>query len=128
MTDPIADMLVRIKNAQAVKQETVVMPFSKIKQEIARVLKNSQLILDFEKKGRTVAKKLEIKLKYTNGHPAVSNIKRISKSGQRIYASSKAIFSRGPGSLVVVSTSKGIMSGKEARQAKLGGEILCEIS
>ncbi len=128
MTDPIADMLIRIKNAQAVSKDTVVMPFSKIKQEIARVLKQKQLILDFEKKGRTVAKKLEIKLKYVNAFPAISNVQRLSKPGQRQYAKSKEIHSPGRGSIVIVSTSKGIMSDDEARQAKLGGEVLCKIS
>lgn len=128
MTDPIADMLIRIKNAQAVSKDTVVMPFSKIKQEIARVLKQKQLILDFEKKGRTVAKKLEIKLKYVNSFPAISDVQRLSKPGQRQYAKSKEIHSPGRGAIVIVSTSKGIMSDDEARKAKLGGEVLCKIS
>ena len=89
--DPIADMLIRIKNAQAVGRETVVIPFSKMKQEIARVLKQRQFILDFEKKGRTVAKKLEIKLKYDGARPMISQVKRASRPGRRIYGRSRGI-------------------------------------
>jgi small subunit ribosomal protein S8 len=128
MTDPISDMLIRIKNAQAVKKETVVIPFSKMKQEIARVLKQSQMILDYEKKGRSVIKKLEIKLKYANSFPAISNIKRISKQGQRIYLGKKEIFPKGKGVVTIISTSKGVMSASDAKKAGMGGEVLCEIS
>jgi small subunit ribosomal protein S8 len=128
MTDPISDMLIRIKNAQAVNKETVVIPFSKMKQEIAGVLKQSHMILDYEKKGRSVVKKLEIKLKYTNSFPAITNTKRISKPGQRIYMGKKEIFSKGRGIVTIISTSRGIMTSGEARKAGLGGEVLCEIS
>ena len=127
MTDPIADMLIRIKNAQAVNKETVGVPFSKLKQEIARVLKQNGLILDYEKKGRATVKKLELKLKYENSFPAIAVVKRISKPGQRIYLKSHEIFSK-KGSMIIVSTSHGLMAGSEARKAKLGGEILCEIA
>lgn len=127
MTDPISDMLIRIKNAQAVKKETVNIPFSKLKQEIARVLKQNGLILDYEKKGRAVVKKLELKLKYENSFPAIAAVKRISKPGQRIYLKNREIFSK-KGSMIIVSTSQGLMAGSEARKAKLGGEILCEIA
>jgi len=78
-------MLIRIKNAQAVNKETVSIPFSKLKQELTRVLKQSGLILDYEKKGRAVVKKLELKLKYDQSSPAIAAVKRISKPGQRIY-------------------------------------------
>lgn len=127
MTDSIADMLIRIKNAQAVNKETVGIPFSKLKQEIARVLKQNGLILDYEKKGRAIVKKLELKLKYENSFPAVAAVKRISKPGKRIYLKSREIFSK-KGSVIIVSTSQGLMAGSEARKAKLGGEILCEIA
>ena len=129
MTDPIADILIRIKNAQAVKKETILVPFSKLKQEMARVLKQAGFILDYEKKGRTVVnKKLEIKLKYSNSFPVISSTKRISKPGQRIYIKHNEIFSKGRGILQIISTSKGIMSDADARKSKLGGEVLCEIS
>ena len=129
MTDPIADMLVRIKNAGAVKKETVAMPFSKVKNEIARVLKQSGFILDFEKRGRLVSsRKLELRLKYLSASfPAISNIARVSKPGRRIYLKHHEIFPK-KGGLKIVSTSRGIMSASEARKAKLGGEVLCEIS
>ena len=127
MTDPISDMLIRIKNAQSVNKETVGIPFSKLKQELARVLKQSGLIFDYEKKGRAIVKKLELKLKYENSFPAIADIKRISKPGQRIYLKSREIFSK-KGSMIIVSTSHGLMTGDEARKAKLGGEILCQIS
>src|SRR3989344_2944401 len=115
MTDPISDMLIRMKNAQAVNKETVALPFSKMKQEIARVLKQSQMILDYEKKGRSIAKKLEIKLKYVNSFPAITNAKRISKPGQRIYLGKKEIFPKDKGVVTIISTSKGVMSAGEAR-------------
>ncbi len=127
MTDPISDMLIRIKNAQAVNKETVGIPFSKLKQELARVLKQSGLILDYEKKGRAIVKKLELKLKYENSFSAIAAVKRISKPGQRIYLKSREIFSK-KGSTIIVSTSRGLMTGDEARKAKLGGEVLCQIS
>jgi small subunit ribosomal protein S8 len=127
MTDPIADMLIRIKNAQAVNKETVSLAFSKMKQEIACVLKNHGFILDYEKKGRSVVKKVEIKLKYFDALPAIENVKKISKSSARVYCSYKEIFPK-KRILTIISTSKGIMSDKEARKAKLGGEVLCEIS
>ncbi|MEK7500965.1 MAG: 30S ribosomal protein S8 [Patescibacteria group bacterium] len=126
--DPIADMLVRIKNAQAVHKETVVVPFSKMKQEIARILKQARLILDYEKKGRLASgRKLELQLKYNNSQPAISQVKRISKPGRRVYLSYKEIFPKSS-ALMIVSTSGGVMSAAEARKAKLGGEVLCEIS
>lgn len=128
MVDPISDMLIRIKNAQAVKKETVVIPFSKMKQEIARVLKQCQMILDYEKKGRLAAKKLEIKLKYVNSFPSITNTKRISKPGQRIYLGKKEIFSKDKGVVTIISTSSGIMSSSEAKKLGVGGEVLCEIS
>ncbi|MEK7565382.1 MAG: 30S ribosomal protein S8 [Patescibacteria group bacterium] len=127
--DPISDMLTRIRNASAVNKETVVMPFSKMKQEIASVLKRANLILDFEKKGRNIAgKKLELKLKYTESFPAISSAKRISKPGQRAYIKHSEIFSKKGGSIRIISTSKGIMIDAEARRNKLGGEIVCEIN
>lgn len=127
MADPIADMLIRIKNAQAVNKETVSFAFSKMKQEIARVLKNHGFILDYEKKGRSAIKKLEIKLKYIDSLPAIEKARKISKSGQRVYLSYKDMFPK-QRVLTIISTSRGIMSSKEARKAKLGGEVLCEIS
>lgn len=129
MTDPIADMLIRIKNAQAAGKETVAVPFSKVKQEIARVLKGAGFVADFEKKGRSAAaRKLEVRLKYTNSFPAVSLARRISRPGRRIYLKHAQIFPKGRGVLRIISTSRRIMSDVEARKAGLGGEVLCEVS
>src|SRR3989344_1517164 len=116
MIDPISDMLTRIRNAGAVNKETVSMPFSKMKQEIANVLKKANLILDFEKKGRNVSgKKLELGLKYVESYPAISGAKRISKPGQRIYIKHNEIFSKKNGAVKIISTSKGIMVDSDAR-------------
>lgn len=129
MNDPISDMLTRIRNAQAVNKETVAMPFSKMKQDIALVLKQSGLVLDFEKKGRTVAgRKLEIKLKYVDSFPAITSIQRISKPGQRIYLKHNEIFTKGGQTVKIISTSRGVLWDREARKNKLGGEVICEIN
>jgi len=132
MTDPIADMLNRIRNAQAVAKETVVIPFSILKYEIAKILEEQELVGKIEKKGRKPRKVFEITLKYLpdarTGSPAISGLKRISKPGQRIYAGSKEIRSvRGGYGISIISTPKGLMTNKEARRKKLGGEIICEI-
>lgn len=132
MTDPIADMLNRIRNAQALLKERVSLPFSKIKYEIARILEKEGFIEKFEKKGRKTKKTLEIILKYhqegSNKKPAILGFKRISKPGQRIYSKSKKIKKvKGGYGIVIISTSKGLMTGEEARKQKLGGELLCEV-
>lgn len=125
MTDPIADMLNRIRNAQAVSRPTVVFSFSKLKYEIAMILKKEGFIKEVEKKGRKEKRVIEITLKYPL---AISCLKRISKPGQRIYISTKEIKKVQSGyGISIVSTSKGLMTGKEARNQKLGGELLCEI-
>jgi len=125
MTDPIADMLNRIRNAQAVSKEIVVIPFSNLKYEIAKILEKEKLIGKIEKKGRKSRKTIEITLKY----PAViTGLRRISKPGQRIYTSVKEIKPvRGGYGISIVSTPKGLMTNKEAKRKKLGGEIICEI-
>lgn len=135
MNDPIIDMLNRIKNAQAVLKETAVIPFSNIKYEIAKILEKEGFVKKVEKRGRKDKKFLEIYLNYytneedrQNKRPAVSGAKRISKLGKRIYKGSKDIkMTKGGDALVIVSTSKGLMTGKEARQKKIGGEVVCEI-
>lgn len=122
-------MLTRIRNASAVNKETVGVPFSKMKQEIAQVLKQTGFILDYEKKGRTItSRKLELKLKYSDSFPAITKAKRISKPGQRIYVKHSDIFPQGRSFIKIISTSKGVMSDFEAKKNKLGGEVLCEIS
>ena len=129
MTDPITDMLNRISNAQAVKHETVEIPFSKFKLKIIEILKSKGFILDFKKREKKGTGVIRINLKYTSeGTPAISGFKRVSKSGQRIYKKTKEIRKvKGGYGQAIISTSKGLMTNKEAREQKLGGEVLCEI-
>jgi small subunit ribosomal protein S8 len=128
MTDPISDMLNRIRNAQAVFHPTVEIPFSNLKYEIAKILAKNGFIEKVEKKRRKVKKSIEITLKYENKTPAISGLKRISKPGQRIYSDFRKIKKvKGGYGIAIISTSKGLMTDKEARKQKLGGEVLCEI-
>ncbi len=125
MVDPISDMLTRIRNAQAAGHETVEISLSKIKFEIAKILKREKYINDYKKFGKGNSKVLEINLK----HPAaIQEIKRTSKPGQRIYAKAAGLKQVKSGhGISIVSTPKGLMTNKEARKARLGGEILFEI-
>jgi small subunit ribosomal protein S8 len=128
MTDPITDMLNRIKNAQVSKKEQVVLPFSNFKYEIAKILESEGFIGKIEKKGRKASKVLEITLKYENKIPVISGVRKISKPGQRIYSPSRDIKAVKAGyGISIISTSKGLMTGIEAKKQKLGGEVLCEI-
>jgi small subunit ribosomal protein S8 len=128
MTDPIADMLNRIKNAQAVNHPTVEMPFSNFKYEIAKILEKNGFVEKIEKKGRKARKTMEIILKYRDKAPVISGIRRISKPGQRIYLSSGEIKKVKEGyGMAILSTSKGLMTDREAKKQKMGGEVLCEI-
>ncbi|RLC34747.1 MAG: 30S ribosomal protein S8 [Candidatus Nealsonbacteria bacterium] len=128
MTDPITDMLNRIRNAQAVGKETVEIPFSNLKYEIARILEKEGFIEKVEKKGKKFRKFIEITLKYENGASAISGLKRVSKPGQRIYLPyGKLRPVKGGYGISIISTSRGIMTNKQARKNKLGGEVICEI-
>ena len=120
MTDPITDMLNRIRNAQAVKQTVVRIPTSKIKIEILKVLQKMGWIKDFKVKSRNIEAEL--------GERKVLGAKRISKPGQRIYASHKDIKRVRDGfGIAVISTSRGLVTDREARREKLGGEVLLQI-
>jgi small subunit ribosomal protein S8 len=128
MTDPITDMLNRIRNAQAVFRSEVDIPFSKIKFEICQILAKEEFIESFEKKGRKNKKFIRIMLKYNKKIPAISGLKRISKPGQRIYLPHKQIKRVRDGyGIAIISTSKGLMTDKEVRKQKLGGEVICKI-
>ena len=128
MTDPIADMLNRIKNAQTVNHITVKVPFSKAKNDIAKILKEKCFIEDFSTKQKKQEKVLEIVLKYIDGEPRITGVKRVSKPGQRIYTPVLRIQKVRSGyGLMIVSTSQGIVTGDEARKNNTGGEIICEI-
>lgn len=128
VTDPIADMLTRIRNAQQVRQKTVELPFSKFKFELAKIIKKGGYIQEAAKRGKKTKKSLEIVLKYQDKTPCISEIKRISKPGRRVYVSSKSIkpVKQGFGTMII-STSRGLMTDKDARKQKLGGEVICEI-
>lgn len=128
MTDPVTDMLNRIKNAQASQKEGVVIPFSNFKYEIAKLLENEKLVGKVEKKGRKAKKVIEIALKYENKIPAISGMRKVSRPGQRIYSPAQNIKPvKGGYGISIVSTSRGLMTGKEAKRQRLGGEILCEV-
>ena len=128
MIDPIVDMFNRIKNAQAVLKPTVSIPFSNLKYEIAKILEKEKYIKKIEKKRRKTKKIIEISLKYNKNIPAIVELRRISKSGQRIYLPVQKIKKvKGGFGVAIISTSKGLMTNKEARKNKLGGEVICEV-
>ncbi len=128
LTDPIADMLTRIRNANALKHEALSMPSSKMKVEIARILKDEGFITDYVVTG-DVKKTLHITLKYTeNGVRLISGLKRISKPGLRVNVGVEKLprVLSGLG-IAIISTSKGVVTDKEARQLGVGGEVLCYV-
>jgi len=129
VSDPIADMLTRVRNASRARHTEVVVPASRTKREIARILMEEGFIADVREEQAGPSQMLRIELKYVDGKvPVVSGLKRISKPGLRVYAQ-KTDIPRVLGGLgiVIVSTSKGIMTGSQAKQAQLGGEILAYI-
>ena len=128
MTDPITDMLNQIRNAQAVLKTEVLIPFSKLKNEIALILEKENFVGDVKKIIKGKSKTLKISLKYNEGLPAIEGSKRVSKPGQRIYTGFQDIKKVSGGfGISVISTSKGLMTNIEARKAKLGGEVLLEV-
>ena len=129
MTDPIADMLVRIKNALAVRKATVKMPSSKIKLSLANVLKAEGYILDVRQVGDAKKPELEIVLKYFEGKPVIERLERFSRSGLRQYRGKDALPKvLGGLGVSIISTSKGIMTDRDARQQGVGGEVLCLVA
>lgn len=129
MSDPIADMLTRIRNAQMVEKLSVSLPSSKLKQAIAAVLKEEGYIDDFKVNGEGGKPTLEIALKYYAGRPVIERIERVSRPGLRIYRGSKAIpqVMNGLG-VAIVTTPKGVMTDRKARAAGVGGEVLCYVA
>lgn len=128
-TDPIADMLTRIRNANMVSHETVEMPSSKLKVELAKLLKEEGYIVDYSTRTEGKFSFLTIVLKYDEKHkPVISNLKRMSKPGLRSYCKSKNLPQVFGGlGVAIISTSKGLMTDRKARKEKLGGEILCYV-
>lgn len=127
--DPIADMLTRIRNAQAVTKNEVKMPASNVKAAIAEVLKNEGYILDYKVETADRKSKLVLALKYYDGQPVIKKIQRVSKPGLRVYRDkdSLPIVMNGLG-IAIISTSKGVMSDRFARKAGCGGEVLCYVN
>ena len=129
MSDPIADMLTRIRNAQMVQKVSVVMPASKLKTAIAEVLKAEGYIDNFAVRDADTKPQLEIALKYYAGKPVIEHIERVSRPGLRVYKGRHDIpnVMNGLG-VAIVTTPKGVMTDRKARQAGIGGEVLCYVA
>jgi len=129
MSDPIADMLTRIRNAQIVEKPTVAMPASKVKAAIAQVLKDEGYIDGFQVKSQDGKNELVIGLKYYAGRPVIERIERVSRPGLRVYKGSKSIpqVMNGLG-VAIVTTPQGVMTDRKARAAGVGGEVLCYVA
>ena len=129
LSDPIGDMIARLKNAQVRNHKKVILPSSKFKTKIADVLKNEGFIIDYkvnENEGNKAD--LEINLKYNYGSPVISTIERVSKPGRRIFSSAESLpkINNGLG-IAIISTPKGVMTDVDARKQKVGGEIICKV-
>ena len=129
MSDPIADMLTRIRNAQLAEKLSVAMPSSRVKASIAQVLKDEGYIEDFKVRDEDGKSTLEIALKYYAGEPVIEKIERVSRPGLRIYKGRDDIpkIMNGLG-IAIVSTSKGVMTDRKARATGIGGEVLCIVA
>ena len=127
LSDPIGDMLARIKNAQVRNRSKVSLPSSKFKAKIADVLKSEGYIIDY-KISEEKKPSIEINLKYNLGNPVINTIERISKPGRRIFSSASSLpkINNGLG-IAIVSTPQGVMTDVDARKKKLGGEIICKV-
>jgi small subunit ribosomal protein S8 len=129
MTDPISDMLTRIRNGQKARKVSVRMPASKAKSAVAKVLKDEGYIADYSTTEDGQKGELTVELKYYEGKPVIENIKRISKPGLRIYRGKEELPKvLGGLGVAIVSTSAGVMSDRQAREQGIGGEVLCVIS
>ena len=129
MSDPIADMLTRIRNAQSVEKSSVNMPSSKLKVAIAKVLKDEGYIENFVVRGDSTRPELEIELKYYAGRPVIERIERVSRPGLRVYKGRDSIpqVMNGLG-VAIVTTPKGVMTDRKARATGVGGEVLCYVA
>jgi len=129
MTDPIADMLTRIRNGQTSRKTSVTMPSSQAKVAVAKVLKDEGYIASYSMEQDGAKASLTVELKYFEGKPVIENVRRVSKPGLRIYrASDELPRVLGGLGIAIVSTSAGVMSDREARQKGIGGEVLCVVA
>ena len=128
MTDPISDMLIRIKNAQTAGHETVQFPYSKFKYEIIRTLERAGFVKNIDKKGKRIKKTLEVGLNPKGSAKSISGVELISKPSRRLYAGYKKVTTnKNTGEALIISTSKGIMTGAEAAKSKLGGQLIARV-
>jgi small subunit ribosomal protein S8 len=128
MTDPIADMLTRIRNAYLARIDSLTVPYSRIKEKIVNILNSEGYIDSFNISGNKTKKIIELNLKYKKDLPAIDGIERVSKPGRRIYVSAYRIPNvLGGYGTTIISTNQGIMTGKEAKNKKVGGELICKI-
>ena len=128
LSDPIGDMIARIKNAQSRYHKKVELPSSKFKIKISDVLKDEGFIIDYKINDKEKKPILELLLKYNSGNPVINSIERVSKPGRRIFSSAESLpkINNGLG-IAIVSTPKGVMSDINARKQKIGGEIICKV-
>ena len=128
LSDPIGDMIARIKNAQLRNHKKVQLPSSKFKVKIAEVLKSEGYIIDYKVSPESNKSHLEISLKYHSGNPVISSIQRVSKPGRRIFSRAESLpkINNGLG-IAIISTPKGVMTDIDARKQKIGGEIICKV-
>jgi small subunit ribosomal protein S8 len=128
LSDPIGDMIARVKNAQARNHKKVELPSSNFKSKIADILKNEGFIKDFKIVEEEKKPILSLELKYHSGNPVISNFERVSKPGRRIFSSADSLpkINNGLG-IAIVSTPKGVMTDMDARKQKVGGEIICKV-
>ena len=128
LSDPIGDMIARVKNAQARNHKKVELPSSNFKAKIADILKNEGFIKDFKIESEEKKVVLSLELKYHSGNPVISNFERVSKPGRRIFSSANGLpkINNGLG-IAIISTPKGVMTDMDARKQKVGGEIICKV-
>ena len=128
LSDPIGDMIARVKNAQARNHKKVELPSSNFKSQIAGILKNEGFIKDFKIIDENSKPLLTLELKYHSGNPVISNFERVSKPGRRIFSSADSLpkINNGLG-IAIVSTPKGVMTDGDARKQRVGGEIICKV-
>ena len=128
LSDPIGDMLARLKNSLMRNHKKIELPSSKFKAKIAEILKSEGYIIDYEVKSEQNKTNLHINLKYNSGNPVINSIERVSKPGRRIFSSAESLpkVNNGLG-IAIISTPKGVMTDIDARKQKVGGEIICKV-
>ncbi len=128
LSDPVGDLLARIRNAYLARHDQVVVPHSKLKEAVVKILVDEGYLDSYQVTGDKPKLSLELKLKYINNKPAITGIKRVSKPGRRLYAAVTDIpKTLGGYGITIVSTNKGVLTDKQARKASVGGELICQV-